>query len=183
MILFCYDGSADAQTAIDHAARLMAGTESTVLTIWQPFVDALMSSAVYGGTMGLGLAGTAGDIRDTDAANEQAALETATEGAQRATEAGLVAFPRVAARHGGIANAIVDAASDVNADVIVCGTRGRSGVTSFLLGSVSHEIVQHADRAVMVVPSGALADTRRALADHTRAAAGNAAIAPAMIES
>jgi hypothetical protein len=46
----------------------------------------------------------------------------------------------------------------------VCGTRGRSGVQSFLLGSVSHQVVQHADRAVLVVPSLTLAEKRRSSA-------------------
>jgi nucleotide-binding universal stress UspA family protein len=62
-----------------------------------------------------------------------------------------------------MARAILDAAADVDADVIVCGTRGRGAVRSFLLGSVSHELVQHADRPVMVVPSPSLVERRSLL--------------------
>jgi nucleotide-binding universal stress UspA family protein len=170
MILLCYDGSADAQAAIDHAARLMPGAEATVLTVWEPFVDAM----AYSGSMGFGVmgyAGTAADASTIDEADQQLAHETAVDGAQRASEAGLVAQWRVANRHGTLAGAIIDAAADVDADVIVCGTRGRSGVKSFLLGSVSHQVVQHADRAVLVVPSPTLAEKRRS-ADPASASRG-----------
>jgi hypothetical protein len=37
-------------------------------------------------------------------------------------------------------------------------------VKSFLLGSVSHQVVQHADRAVLVVPSPTLSEERRSSA-------------------
>jgi nucleotide-binding universal stress UspA family protein len=40
-----------------------------------------------------------------------------------------------------------------DAETIVVGTRGRSGIKSMLLGSVSHAVLQHADRPVLVVPS------------------------------
>ena len=151
MILFCYDGSPDAQAAIDHGARLMPGAEAIVLTIWQPFVD----STAYSGAMGLNVdyAGAAEDAARADATGQELAHDTATEGAHRAGQAGLVAGWRVAGRYGAMSSAIIDVAADVDADVIVCGTRGRSGVKSFLLGSVSHDVVQRADRPVLVVPS------------------------------
>ena len=163
MILLCYDGSADAQAAIDHAARLMPGADATVLTVWEPFVDAM----AYSGSMGFGVgyAGTAADAGAIDSADQQLAHETAADGAERAARAGLVAQWRVASRQGTLACAILDVAADVDADVIVCGTRGRSGVKSFLLGSVSHKVLQHADRAVLVVPSPDLSEERRSSAD------------------
>ncbi len=44
---------------------------------------------------------------------------------------------------------------------IVLGSPGLSGLRSLMLGSVSDKVVQHARRPVLVVPSGALAYTRR----------------------
>ncbi len=171
MILVSYDGSADAQAAIDHAARLMPGAAATVLTVWQPFSDAML---VYSGSLGVGagMAGTYVDDQEVDAASQRTALGNATDGAQHATAAGLVAEPRVASGHGGVARTILDVAADVDADVIVLGTRGRGGVTSLLLGSVSHEVVQHADRPVLVVPSSSLTEHRRGWARHADAILG-----------
>ena len=166
MILVCYDGSPDAQTAIDYAAQLMPSAKATVLTVWRPFSDA---SSYSGSTViGVGM-GAYADHPAIDAASEQSASEKAADGAQRAATAGLVAEPRVAGSLGGVARTILDVAADVNADAVVLGTRGRSGVKSFLLGSVSHEVVQHADRPVLIVPSSRLSEQRRGWACHADA--------------
>ncbi|MEA2368380.1 MAG: hypothetical protein QOH38_1098, partial [Thermoleophilaceae bacterium] len=90
-----------------------------------------------------------------------AAIAQATEGAERATAAGLVAEPRTALREDGIASAILAVADELDADAIVLGTRGLTGLRSMLLGSVSHAVLQHADRSVIVVPSPAVAEERR----------------------
>jgi nucleotide-binding universal stress UspA family protein len=156
MILACYDGSADAQAAIDHAARLMPGAEMTVLTVWEPFQVALSRT----GGMGMAMGTSYPDSGDIDVATEQAAEARATEGAERATAAGLVAEPRVAVRDDGVAGAILAVADDLDADVIVVGTRGFTGLRSMLLGSVSHAVLQHANRSVIVVPSAAVAEER-----------------------
>jgi nucleotide-binding universal stress UspA family protein len=166
MILVSYDGSADAQAAIDRAAQLMPGAEATVLTVWEPYIETLTRTGALG--FGMGMAANDEEAQKVDAHNQEAALNGATEGAERATAAGLVAQPRVARRHGDIADAILAAAAEMDADVIVMGTRGLTGVKSFLLGSVSHAVVQHADRAVLVVPSATLAARRSDWADHHR---------------
>ena len=84
MALICYDGSADEQAAIDRAGQLMPGSDATVLVIWE--------TMTRNGT--LGMVGVYADD-GTDAALQKAALETATDGAQRATAAGFVAETRV----------------------------------------------------------------------------------------
>lgn len=157
MILVAYDGSPDAQAAIDDAARLMPGAETTVLTIWEPFQIALSRT----GGIGMGMGTSYPDNGEIDAANEEAARVRAREGAERATAGGLVAEPRIAARDEGVAAAILAVADRVDADVIVLGTRGLSGIRSVLLGSVSHAVLQHADRSVFVVPSPGVVDERR----------------------
>jgi nucleotide-binding universal stress UspA family protein len=53
-------------------------------------------------------------------------------------------------------------ADEVAADAIVLGTRGLTGLKSLMLGSVSHAILQHADRPVIVVPSPEVAARRAA---------------------
>lgn len=159
MILLCYDGSAGAQAAIDLAAQAMPGARATVVTVWEPFLEAVNHGSWFAGEFTLGDGGQ--DYEQIDRAAEQAASDTAVEGAQRALDAGLLAAARVARRQRGIADAIMLEAAAVDADVIVVGTRGRGDYRSLLLGSVSHHLVQHADRAVSVVPSRDLVDQRR----------------------
>jgi nucleotide-binding universal stress UspA family protein len=52
----------------------------------------------------------------------------------------------------GIGGALIDVAKSHQAGLIVVGTRGRSNVTSMLLGSVAHEVVHKSALPVLVVP-------------------------------
>ena len=49
------------------------------------------------------------------------------------------------------ANAIVEYARSIHADVIVVGTHGRDGVSRLLMGSVAEHVVRHAPCPVLVV--------------------------------
>ena len=71
--------------------------------------------------------------------------------------------PETALARVAVADAILDEADVIDAGAIVLGSRGLTGIGSLLLGSVSHAILQHADRTVIVVPSPAVAQRR-----HTR---------------
>ncbi len=53
------------------------------------------------------------------------------------------------------ARSILEAARECRADLIVVGSRGLSDLTGLLLGSVAHQVVQHAHCAVLVVRAGA----------------------------
>jgi nucleotide-binding universal stress UspA family protein len=169
MVLICYDGSADAQAAIDRAGLLMPGSGAMVLVIWETLVETLTRNGTLG--MGSGMVGVYDDD-GTDAALKKAALDTATDGVQRAIAAGLVAESRVVNRRHDIAADILAVAGDVEADVIVLGTRGLGPVKSLMLGSVSHAVLHHADRPVLVIPSPALAEQRHRWAEHAQLTAG-----------
>ena len=55
------------------------------------------------------------------------------------------------AREGNPAEVILDVAKEQEADLIVVGSRGLSGVRRFLLGSVSAKVSEHAPCNVMIV--------------------------------
>jgi nucleotide-binding universal stress UspA family protein len=157
MILIAYDGSDDAKSAIQHAATLMHGHPAILLTVWEPFLTAMVRSPA-----GLGPVAGVADIEGIDDACRQSAANRAEEGAGLARDAGIEASARVVSRAGSIAEAILQEAADVDATAIVIGSRGLTGVRSLLLGSVSHAVLQHADRSVLVVPSPTVAKQRHA---------------------
>lgn len=149
MILICYDGSMDASEAIARGAPLLRGQRATVITVWNPFDAAA-----------LGLSGGVEDMQKSDEAGRRHAEKQAEVGARLATEAGFDAKSRTVDRRTTIADAILDEADVLEADAILMGSRGLTGVKSMLLGSVSHAVIQHADRMVIVVPSPEVAAAR-----------------------
>jgi len=155
MVLICYDGSPDARAAIEHAGELLAGQAATVLTVWEPFVDVLARTP-----SGFGLSAGIVDVEQIDSGTRQAAEQRAQEGAELAREAGLAATAATRSQETTIAGAILEHADEIGAHAIVIGSRGLTGVKSLLLGSVSHAVIQHADRAVIVVPSPRIAAAR-----------------------
>ena len=69
------------------------------------------------------------------------------------TEAGISATGEVHRELAvGAGGALIDVAVSHQAGLIVVGTRGRSDVTSMLLGSVAHEAVHKSPLPVLVVP-------------------------------
>lgn len=155
MILIAYDGSADAQEAIERAGQLMKGETAAVLCVWERFIDVMTR---VGTAMPVG--GVDYEALDRGYANQS--REQAQEGAERARRAGLEAEPRIRVREGRIAETILAEADELGADAIVLGTRGLTGLKSLFLGSVSNAVLQHADMPVMVVPSAETAAQRAA---------------------
>ena len=156
MILIAYDGSADAQTAIERAGALFKDEPAMVLTVYERFIDVVARA----GGAGLSLGDI--DYEALDRGYEQQAREQAEEGAEHARQAGLDAQPRVRERQGSIAATVLAEADDLGAAAIVIGTRGLTGLKSLLLGSVSHGVIQQTDLPVMVVPSAETAAGRAA---------------------
>lgn len=166
VILICYDGSEDARAAIERGGELLAGSSATVLTVWQP-VSAIDARAPTAFPFLPSLL----DAEEIDQANAEAAGTRADEGAELARKAGFEAVPLTCAQKHSIAEAILLQAEALNAGAILIGSRGLTGLKSRLLGSVSHTLVQHADRPVIVVPSPKVAlsrtRTHKAVTDDT----------------
>ena len=130
MILIAYDGSADADAAIDRAAKLLPGQETAILAVWERIVEVLTRA-------GSGFALSDVDYEAVDKSAEGHARELAEKGVQRAEQAGLTARAHTQARDTSIAESILAAADEVDADVIVMGTRG---LTRFSVGAARQRV-------------------------------------------
>lgn len=156
-ILICYDGSTDARCAIDRAATLFPGADARILVVWDT-ASAILTGAGFGTDPYPGI-----DYDELEQDSEERAQRLASDGAELAGEAGLLAHADPTRLLSTSADTILDAAERLDADAIIMGTRGRSTVGSLRLGSVSHAVLQHADRSVVVITSPQLAHER---ADH-----------------
>lgn len=140
-ILICYDGSDSAQRAIDTAADLLGAHHAVVLDIGPPLTAgeslASVSAIVPGGAF--------------ETWNEDDARDRARDGAERARRAGFDAEAR-ADLAAPTWQGIVDVADEIDAAVIVIGSRGLGGARELFEGSVSHDVAEHAGRPVLIVP-------------------------------
>lgn len=140
-ILICYDGSAASQHAIDAAAALLGPRRAVVLDVGPPLTPAesvaLVSSVVPGNAF--------------EELNQEDALTRARAGAEHAVKVGFQAKAQ-AEVSAPTWEAIVTVADEIDAPVIVIGTRALRGIRNALDGSVSHDVTEHAGRPVLVVP-------------------------------
>jgi nucleotide-binding universal stress UspA family protein len=138
-LLICFDASEDGGRAIAAAAALFAGRRAVVLDVAPLEVVAEAYAAV------------GSNAAELDRLAYDAAVERARSGAERARAAGLRAVGR-----GEVDSpawrGITEVADEIDAAVIVIGSRGLAGARSRLAGSVSHEVATHAGRPVLVVP-------------------------------
>lgn len=151
-ILIAYDGSADARAAIDHVARLLPGAAAVVLYARHPLESV---AAHLEGHPALE------ELKHLDAATYDASAQVAADGAKHAADAGLAAEPRVSSTMATASEAIVAAAEELDASLIVIGSRGRRGLRATLLGSTSTNVLHHTSRPTLVIPSIEVARARR----------------------
>ena len=134
-ILLAYDGSDPAKKALDTALDLAGKYEAElfVLTVVQPpdFGDDVETEAII----------------ENSRNHHQRLLAPVKH--RIAASAGIHAHFEVAVGHP--AQQIIYHADRCKADLIVIGHRGRSKFVRLLLGSVSKQVVQYADRQVLVV--------------------------------
>jgi nucleotide-binding universal stress UspA family protein len=140
-ILFCYDGSDNADRAIEVTAGLLGSRRSVVLDVGPPLTAAESLATMSPVVPGMAFE----DLNTADA------LGRARAGAERARTAGFEAEAR-ATIDAPTWEGIVGVADEVDASVIVLGSRGLSGPRELLVGSVSRDVAEHSGRPVLIVP-------------------------------
>ena len=146
LVIVGYDGSPDADRAIDFAASRLGAGAARVVTVWEPGLAAAQPAPT--------LAVPVPSSPEEDRRLEAAAREIADAGAARARAAGLRAEPetRLGIGVGQTAEALFEVAEQHDADLVVVGRRGMGLVKSAVLGSVSDAAVRDGRRPVLVVP-------------------------------
>jgi nucleotide-binding universal stress UspA family protein len=136
------DGSSTADKAVDVAGELARGCGATVhvVTAYRPVRAAALAGA---GAMAAPVTPPAwlGDER-------VAAEDVVRRAGERLAQNGVSA--NVVARLGEPADALLAVAEEAEADLIVVGNRGMSGVRRYLLGSVADRVAHHAPCSVHI---------------------------------
>ena len=134
------DGSESAAEAVRQAVELagLTGARLDVVSAYEPVPNRQVESEV---------AQAPGDVAHEFGPREEAtfALDSAVGAA---TAAGIEVTPH--AMDGDPADAILDVAEKVGADLIMVGNKGMTGAPRFLLGSVPNKVSHHSPCSVII---------------------------------
>jgi nucleotide-binding universal stress UspA family protein len=136
------DGSDTAASAVKHAADLAKISGATLHIVHCFSVPSAMGAAGYD-------AGAAALIAGLPEAAEAQARETLERASSIASHSGVRAETRLDT--GDPANALITAAETLQADLIVVGNKGMSGVRRFVLGSVPNKVSHHSPCSLLIV--------------------------------
>jgi len=145
-VLLCYDGSPQAEHAVEVTGRLFPGARTHVLYVWEPVERIIARYAVLAPFMGEEVGAA-----DADVAAEADRL--LAEGVELASRAGLDATAHSAQLQNTVWEAVLAAAAELGADVIVTGTRSLHGLREVIANTLSHHLIQHSPRPVLAIPT------------------------------
>ena len=146
-VLIGYDGSPSAGHAVHEAAALLTVRRALIVTVWE-------AGAAYASLEGPGIPAAPIDIgaaAEADQAMLESVTSTAERGARLATQAGFDAEPVTAADEHTVGQTLCRLAREHDARAIVVGAHGHNRLEALFLGSTSRQVLEGADRPVLVV--------------------------------
>ena len=150
-LLLAYDGSADAEAAVRAAqGALFPGATAVIVTARRDPIT--FEHASEAALVAVPQEVLAGGVAALNRPRSGAGAQTMEAGARLATAAGARRRDKGAAMIRGAWRALrrVD---EIDADVVVCGSRGLGAFSRAAVGSTSTGLLHHAGRPVLVVPS------------------------------
>lgn len=148
VIILAFDGSPTAQRAVHYASRFLTADRAVVLTVWNP-MDRGTDPVSYD---------LDGPPDPTDGDEIDIALAEAQRinggGLELALSVGLPAEPMCVPQTFTVWGTIIDAADELDADLIVTGTRATTGFRSLIQSSVADHVLRRGHRPVLIVPPG-----------------------------
>ena len=145
-MLVCVDGSESSMKAADYAVMLAKQNNAQLIAL-----NVIVSQLGYAYSAGAFVLVTPNTINDLLEKSKQEAQMWFDDVAKNAAIKGVKLKTEVVASPTSTVPAIVNYAEDNKVDLILVGTRGRSGFTKLLLGSVASGVVTYASCPVMVV--------------------------------
>lgn len=159
-VIVGYDGSLAAAAAIDAGAALFPQAEVWITHLWTPpFASESLRRRLWTGAADINRF-----IEAIEREGEAEARRIADRGVRLARTAGWKAEPLVRRTYGGEGLYFAQLAEDMEADLVLVGSRGLGG-TQAVLGSVSDMVVHYTPRPVLVVPHPLLSAEEAALAN------------------
>ena len=147
-MLIAYDGTERADRALEYAAQLLRPSTVEILTAWEPVARqtarAVSRTGMHQSTV------SPASVEDDPAYEE--ALKICRQGTQLAENLGLAGRAHLVESATTISSAIVDAAHELDVDVIVTGTRALTGFRAWWTNSTADQIVRNAGLPVFIVP-------------------------------
>jgi nucleotide-binding universal stress UspA family protein len=150
-VLIAYDGSPSAATAVRAAAGLFPMARASVVAVPE---DTVQVETGFSELPAMPPELVRQVIDELGAEARRQAGETAQEAVDRARALGLQAEIGPVDAFAPAWEALLDAAHQIGADVLACGTRGRGAFARALLGSTSSRLLHHTDVPLLVVPDG-----------------------------
>lgn len=151
-VVVAVDGSELAYRAAETARDLLRPAHAVVVCVVRSYVALPAYYAAAPELAGLATI----PLEDDETHHKLAGFEAETDDAwaHRAAEEAAAVLGDAETRivHGDPGEMICRVADEVDADVIVLGQTGKGRLARFFLGSVSHHVLHHAHRPVLVVP-------------------------------
>jgi nucleotide-binding universal stress UspA family protein len=149
-ILVPVDGSKYSRDAAEYAVGIAKSTHAKVIVLHVVHLPTYAFS--YSGSEGVSPVAIPTPLPVTLTEDEKKAAKKIVDDVKEMGEkAGVKMETKIVERHPSVPDAIIQFAEENGIDLIVMGTKGKTAIKRFLLGSVTESVVHHAHCPVLVV--------------------------------